>query len=133
MHQAGFRRCRVAKPIVGFIAAGHIGSQVVRLAISSGYPMVFSNSRGPETLAELVAELGPSARAADVAKASRTPADKVVIGRLRNCAKTGLNSCLPAKLIQCHPNELASTGACCARFNDVDESARVADTKLPDP
>jgi hypothetical protein len=136
VHQAGFRRCRVAKPIVGFIAAGHIGSQVARVAISCAYPMVFSNSRGPETLAELVAELGPNARAAtaaDVAKASRTPADKVVIGRLRNCAKTGLNSCLPAKLIQCHRNELDSTGACCARFNDVDESARVADTKLPDP
>ncbi len=47
----------MAKPTIGFIGAGHIGSQVARLAISCGYPVVISNSRGPETLAELVAEL----------------------------------------------------------------------------
>ena len=63
----------MAKPTIGIIGAGHIGSQVARLAISCGYPVVISNSRGPETLSELVAELGPSARAAtavDAAKAS---------------------------------------------------------------
>ena len=36
------------KPTIGFIGAGHIGSQVARLAISCGYPVVISNSRGPE-------------------------------------------------------------------------------------
>jgi predicted dinucleotide-binding enzyme len=63
----------MAKPTIGFIGAGHLGSQVARLAISCGYPVVISNSRGPETLAELVAGLGPRARAAtavDAAKAS---------------------------------------------------------------
>jgi predicted dinucleotide-binding enzyme len=54
----------MAKPTVGIIGAGHIGSQVARLSISCGYPVVIGNSRGPETLAELVAELGPRARAA---------------------------------------------------------------------
>ena len=58
------REHRMAKPTVGFIGAGHIGSQVARLALSSGYPVVISNSRGPETLVALVGELGPSARAA---------------------------------------------------------------------
>jgi predicted dinucleotide-binding enzyme len=53
----------MAKPTVGIIGAGHIGSQVARLSISCGYPVVIGNSRGPETLAELVAELGPRARA----------------------------------------------------------------------
>ena len=43
---------------IGIIGAGHIGSQVARLAIASGYNVVISNSRGPETLAALVAELG---------------------------------------------------------------------------
>ena len=63
----------MTKPTIGFIGAGHIGGQVARLAISCGYPIVISNSRGPETLAALVAELGPGARAAtaeDAAKAS---------------------------------------------------------------
>ncbi len=57
---------------IGLIGAGHIGSQVARLAVKSGYDVVISNSRGPETLSDLVAELGPRARAAtplDAAKA----------------------------------------------------------------
>jgi 8-hydroxy-5-deazaflavin:NADPH oxidoreductase len=48
---------------IGLIGAGHIGSQVARLAIANGYKVVISNSRGPGTLATLVAELGPNARA----------------------------------------------------------------------
>ena len=35
---------------IGLIGAGHIGSQVARAAIASGYDVVISNSRGPETL-----------------------------------------------------------------------------------
>mgnify|MGYP005813099117 CR=1 FL=1 len=49
---------------LGIIGAGHIGSNVARAAIAAGYDVVISNSRGPETLADLVAELGPKARAA---------------------------------------------------------------------
>lgn len=57
---------------IGLIGAGHIGSQVARLAVKNGYGVVISNSRGPETLTELVTELGPKARAGtpmDAAKA----------------------------------------------------------------
>lgn len=49
---------------IGLIGAGHIGSQLARLAVAQGYDVVISNSRGPETLAPLVAELGAHARAA---------------------------------------------------------------------
>jgi len=55
---------------IGIIGAGHIGSQVARAAIASGYDVVISNSRGPETLADLVAELGPKARAASSTEAA---------------------------------------------------------------
>src|ERR1700724_880763 len=55
---------------IGLIGAGHIGSQIARLAVASGYSVVISNSRGPETLAALVAELGPSARAASATDAA---------------------------------------------------------------
>jgi predicted dinucleotide-binding enzyme len=55
---------------IGFIGAGHIGSQVARAAIAHGYDVVLSNSRGPESLAELVAELGPNARAATASDAA---------------------------------------------------------------
>ena len=63
---------------IGLIGAGHIGSQVARLAVAHDYDVVISNSRGPETLAELVAELGPSARAATVVEAA-TAGDIVVV------------------------------------------------------
>ena len=48
---------------IGIIGAGHIGSQIARAAITSGYDVVISNSRGPETLTDLIAELGPKATA----------------------------------------------------------------------
>jgi 8-hydroxy-5-deazaflavin:NADPH oxidoreductase len=55
---------------IGLIGAGHIGSQLARLAVAHGYDVVVSNSRGPETLASLVHELGPRARAATPAEAA---------------------------------------------------------------
>ncbi len=63
---------------IGIIGAGHIGSQVARLAVANGYNVVISNSRGPETLSDLVAELGPRARAATPAEAARA-GDVVVV------------------------------------------------------
>lgn len=63
---------------IGLIGAGQIGSQVARLAIASGFDVVISNSRGPETLADLVAELGPRARAATPAEAGKA-GDIVVV------------------------------------------------------
>ena len=41
-----------------------IGGTLATLAVDAGYQVVLSNSRGPETLADLAAELGPLARAA---------------------------------------------------------------------
>src|SRR5262249_23694773 len=61
----------MAMATIGLIGAGHIGSQVARLAVAQGYNVVLSNSRGPETLSALVAELGPLARAATSAEAAR--------------------------------------------------------------
>ena len=63
---------------IGLIGAGHIGSQIARLAVANGYSVVISNSRGPETLATLVAELGPGARAASAMDAA-TAGDIVVV------------------------------------------------------
>src|SRR5271169_1568726 len=69
---------------IGIIGAGHIGSQVARLAITSGYKVVISNSRGPETLTGLVAELGPHARAASVLEAAQSGDIVVVSVPLKN-------------------------------------------------
>jgi 8-hydroxy-5-deazaflavin:NADPH oxidoreductase len=42
---------------LGLIGAGHIGSALARTALDAGWDVVISNSRGPETLADLVSEL----------------------------------------------------------------------------
>jgi predicted dinucleotide-binding enzyme len=55
---------------IGIIGAGNIGSQIARKAVENGYDVVISNSRGPETLAALVAELGPKATAGTAIQAA---------------------------------------------------------------
>jgi len=62
----------------GIIGAGNIGSHVARAVIALGHDVVIANSRGPETLSDLVAELGPSARAATAAGAG-TAGEVVVV------------------------------------------------------
>lgn len=62
----------------GFIGSGRIGSTVARLAVAAGHDVLLSNSRGPETLQDLVAELGPHARAATADEAA-SAADIVVV------------------------------------------------------
>jgi predicted dinucleotide-binding enzyme len=63
---------------IGFIGSGMIGGTVARLSVAAGYDVVMSNSRGPETLRELVAELGPLATAATSGQAAAA-GDLVVV------------------------------------------------------
>jgi len=69
---------------IGLIGSGHIGSQVARLAVAHSYNVVVSNSRGPETLAALVKELGPKARAATSNEAAQAGDIVVVTVPLKN-------------------------------------------------
>ncbi|MET0495227.1 MAG: NAD(P)-binding domain-containing protein [Actinoplanes sp.] len=55
---------------VGFIGSGAISGTLARLAVEAGHHVVLSNSRGPETLADTVAELGLRASAATSAEAA---------------------------------------------------------------
>lgn len=64
--------------IIGLIGSGNIGSTVARLSVSAGHDVALSNRRGPDTLAELVSELGPRARAVTPTEASET-GDLVVV------------------------------------------------------
>ncbi len=63
---------------VGFIGAGNIGGALARLAVDAGYDVVVSNSRGPDTLRDLVGQLGLHARAATAAEAAAA-GDLVVV------------------------------------------------------
>jgi predicted dinucleotide-binding enzyme len=55
---------------VGFVGAGNVTKTFGRHLINAGHEIVVSNSRGPETLAGLVAELGPGATAGTKAQAA---------------------------------------------------------------
>lgn len=55
---------------VGIIGAGFIGTALAKGLVERGYDVVISNSRGPETLADLVAEIGPKASAATATQAA---------------------------------------------------------------
>lgn len=72
---------------IGIIGAGRIGSQIARLAVENDYYVVISNSRGPETLSGLIAELGPKARAATAVEAAKAGDIVVVTVPLKNYRK----------------------------------------------
>ena len=63
---------------IGFIGAGNIGQAVARLAVDHGYDVVMSNSRGPQTLTDVVAALGPHADA-DTSEGAAERGDLVVV------------------------------------------------------
>ena len=54
---------------IGLIGAGHIGSQIARLAVARGYNVVLSNSRGPTVHA---------ARQRSCVETSRPPSDTLI-------------------------------------------------------
>jgi hypothetical protein len=62
---------------VGIIGAGRIGQVVARIARRAGREVVIANSRGPESLADLVHELGDGVAAGTVQEAAA--ADIVVV------------------------------------------------------
>ena len=77
MTWAGRELARVMTTI-GFIGSGMIGVTVARLSVAAGHRVVMSNSRGPETLRDLVAGLGPLATAATAGQAAEA-GDLVVV------------------------------------------------------
>ncbi|MCG7284452.1 NAD(P)-binding domain-containing protein [Cellulomonas sp. ACRRI] len=62
---------------IGIIGSGNIGSAVARLATQAEFTTIIANSRGPASLTDLVADLGPRASAGTVEQAAS--ADIVVV------------------------------------------------------
>ena len=55
---------------VGIIGAGHIGQALARTALRAGRTVLIANSRGPESLAPVVAALGAGVSAGTIAQAA---------------------------------------------------------------
>ena len=62
---------------IGIIGTGGIGKAFARQVTKAGYDVIVSNSRGPESLAGVVSELGPHAKAGTRHEAAQ--ADIVVL------------------------------------------------------
>ena len=62
---------------IGIIGAGSLGSNLARALARKGLSATISNSRGPASLAPLIAELGPTIKAGTTAEAAS--ADIVVV------------------------------------------------------
>ncbi|HEY0051000.1 MAG TPA: NAD(P)-binding domain-containing protein [Pyrinomonadaceae bacterium] len=56
---------------IGIIGAGHIGANAARLFVEAGHEIAIANSRGAETLQDLVAELGERAQAVNAEEAAK--------------------------------------------------------------
>jgi 8-hydroxy-5-deazaflavin:NADPH oxidoreductase len=78
---------------IGLIGAGKIGGTLARLFVAQGHEVAVSNSRGPETLADLVADLGLGARAltsAEAADFGEVVVVSVPLGHYQQVPTTGL-------------------------------------------
>jgi predicted dinucleotide-binding enzyme len=62
---------------VGVLGSGAVAQAIARRCAAAAIPVLLSNSRGPHSLVELVASLGPHTRAATVQEAAQ--ADLVVL------------------------------------------------------
>ncbi|MFF2375112.1 NADPH-dependent F420 reductase [Streptomyces xiamenensis] len=58
-------------PTLGIIGSGNIGTAIAHLAVAADIDIMIANSRGPQSLQDLVQALGPRAAAGTVEQAAR--------------------------------------------------------------
>jgi predicted dinucleotide-binding enzyme len=78
---------------IGIVGSGKIGGTLARLFVDAGHEVAVSNSRGPETLGDLVEDLGPRAQAltaSDAARFGELVVVSVPFGRYREVPVDGV-------------------------------------------
>lgn len=117
---------------VGFIGSGNIGSTVARLALAAGHEVVLSNSRGPDTLADLVDDLGAGARAGTAAEAA-SAGDLVVVtiplGRMADLPLDALTGAVVIDTMNYYP---ARDGNIDALEDESTTTSELLQAQLPD-
>jgi predicted dinucleotide-binding enzyme len=63
--------------VIGILGAGHIGKAIATQFLANDFQVLISNSKGPETLVDIISQLGTGANAVTAAEA--TAAEIVVI------------------------------------------------------
>ncbi|MGD0741719.1 MAG: NAD(P)-binding domain-containing protein [Acidimicrobiales bacterium] len=111
---------------IGMIGAGNIGSTLARHFVRVGHEVAVSNSRGPETLATLVGELGGQAQAMTAAEAARFGEIAVVsvpFGKYRTVPVDGLSGKAVIDTNNYYPNRDG-------RFAELDEDRATSSEML---
>jgi hypothetical protein len=111
---------------IGMIGAGNIGSTLARHFVRVGHEVAISNSRGPETLAALVIELGGGAQAVTAAEAARFGELAVVsvpFGKYRTVPVDGLTGKVVIDTNNYYPNRDG-------RFVELDENRTTSSEML---
>jgi len=116
---------------IGIIGAGNIGSQVARAGIAAGYDVVISNSRGPETLTDLVSELGPKARAATTQEAAQSGDFVVVAVPLKAYEQVPVEPLAGKIVIDANNYYFERDGHFAALDNGVDTTSAMLQRHLP--
>ena len=91
---------------IGILGSGQAGSTIARAALAAGYNIVIANRRSPETLAGLISDLGPGARAGWAAEAAAAadfavvafpyrPEDRLPAGELAGKVVLDTNNYMP--------------------------------------
>ncbi len=92
---------------LGLIGTGMIGSALARLAVAADLDVFLSNSRGPDSLAELLAELGPKARAgtpSEAAQAGDLVVATIQLGRYRQLPVAALDGKIVIDTMNYYPD-----------------------------
>jgi 8-hydroxy-5-deazaflavin:NADPH oxidoreductase len=111
---------------IGLIGSGNIGQAIAKQAIAHGHEVVLSNSRGPETLADLVTELGPRARAATADEAASAGEIVVVTIPFKNYPQVPVEPLVGKVVIDTNNYYFERDG----HFADVENGQTTASGKL---
>jgi predicted dinucleotide-binding enzyme len=116
----------------GIIGAGNIGSQVARALIGLGHDVVISNSRGPETLTDLIADLGEKARAATAEEAAEAGEVVVVTVPLKNYEQVPVAPLAGKVVIDTNNYYFERDGNIAALDNGLDTVSSMLQRHLPE-
>lgn len=107
---------------LGIIGSGNIGSAIARLAVASNMHVVIANSRGADSLDDLIAELGPLASAGTIEQAA-VAGDTVVLSIPLSAVKGLAEGLLNGKVVIDTSNYYPSRDG---RIADLDSNATTA-------